>query len=123
MRFKVDENLPAEVAAALRDAGHDAPTVLDQEAGGMPDTSLAALVKQEARALLTLDQGFADLRSYPPAEYAGLVVLRLKKQDKLHLLSVMPKLIATLKSEPLKGRVWIVEESRIRIRGASEPRE
>ena len=120
MRFKVDENLPTEVAAALREAGHDAPTVLDQEAGGMPDTDLAALVKQEHRALLTLDQGFGDIRSHPPTEYSGFVVLRLKRQNKMQLLSVMPKLIATLRSEQLEGRVWIVEETRIRIRGGSE---
>jgi hypothetical protein len=30
MRFKVDENLPAEVAQLLRAAGHDALTVVDQ---------------------------------------------------------------------------------------------
>lgn len=120
MRFKVDENLPVEVAAALREAGHDAPTVLDQEAGGMPDTDLAGLVKREGRALVTLDQGFGDIRSHPPGEFSGLVVLRLKRQDKVHLLSVLPKIIATLESEPLDGRVWIVEETRIRIRGGSD---
>ena len=74
MRFKVDENLPVEVAAALREAGHDAPTVLDQEAGGMPDTDLAGLVKREGRVLVTLDQGFGDIRSHPPGEFSGLVV-------------------------------------------------
>ena len=37
--------------------------------------------------------------------------------EAVHLLSVMPKLIAALASHPLEGRVWIVEESRIRIRG------
>ena len=117
MRFKVDENLPTEAAEALRAAGHDAPTVLDQGAGGMPDFDLAALVKREERALLTFDQGFGDIRSHPPREYSGLVVLRLKRQDKAHLLSVLPRLIEALASQPLLGRVWIVEESRIRIRG------
>jgi predicted nuclease of predicted toxin-antitoxin system len=117
MRFKVDESLPTEAAEALRAAGHDAPTVLDQGAGGMPDTDLAALVKREQRALLTFDQGFGDIRSHPPGDHPGLVVLRLKRQDKVHLLSVMPKLIAALASQPLEGRVWIVEEARIRIRG------
>jgi predicted nuclease of predicted toxin-antitoxin system len=120
MRFKVDENLPTDAAIILREAGHDAPTVLNQGAGGMPDGALAALVKREERALLTLDLGFGDIRSYPPAEYRGLVVLRLKSQSKQHILSVMPKFVAALKSEPLEGRVWIVEEARIRIRGASE---
>lgn len=30
LKFKVDENLPVEAAALLRDAGHDAVTVDDQ---------------------------------------------------------------------------------------------
>ena len=117
MRFKVDENLPTEAAEALRAAGHDAPTVLGQGVGGMPDFDLAALVKREERALLTFDQGFGDIRFHPPGEYSGLVVLRLKRQDKAHLLSVLPRLIETLDSQALQGRVCIVEESRIRIRG------
>lgn len=38
MRFKVDENLPAEIADLLRAAGHDADTVNDEAwaAGKMP---------------------------------------------------------------------------------------
>ena len=30
VRFKLDENLPAELADLFRQAGHDAVTVLDQ---------------------------------------------------------------------------------------------
>ncbi len=33
MRFKVDENLPAEVAEALRALGHDADTVEEEGLG------------------------------------------------------------------------------------------
>jgi Domain of unknown function (DUF5615) len=36
MRFKIDENLPIEVAELLRAAGHDALTVLDQNLGAGP---------------------------------------------------------------------------------------
>jgi len=36
MQFKVDENLPIEVAELLNVAGHDALTVLDQKLGSAP---------------------------------------------------------------------------------------
>ena len=36
MRFKTDENLPAEVADLLADAGHDASSILGQDMGGTP---------------------------------------------------------------------------------------
>ncbi len=49
MRFKVDENLPIEVAEILRAAGHDAATVNDEALGGASDPDLAALVQREAK--------------------------------------------------------------------------
>ena len=71
MRFKVDENLPAEVADLLRAAGHDAVTVNDQGVGGAKDPDLANLLQREQRAFVTLDSGFSDIRTYPPHEYSG----------------------------------------------------
>ena len=117
MRFKVDENLPVEVAEMLRQAGHDAATVLEQHLGGSDDAQLAALCQLESRILVTLDMDFSDIRTYPPAEYPGLVVLRLRRQDKPHVLDVFMHLVQVLHQEPIEGHLWIVEENRIRIRG------
>jgi hypothetical protein len=38
MRFKLDENLPAELLTDLRVAGHDAETVPDEGITGAPDS-------------------------------------------------------------------------------------
>ncbi len=116
MRFKVDENLPREVAQLLQQAGHDATSVLAQHLGGSPDTAIAAVCQQERRVLLTLDLDFANIRNYPPEKYAGLIVLRLRRQDKLHILEVCLRFIPLLTTEPLAERLWIVEEDQIRIR-------
>jgi predicted nuclease of predicted toxin-antitoxin system len=43
MRFKVDENLPADVAAVLREAGHYASTVLEEGLGGALDSAIASV--------------------------------------------------------------------------------
>lgn len=115
-RFKVDENLPVEAAEHLRQAGYDAETALDEHLGGSSDADILAACQREARALLTLDTDFADIRAYPPGQYAGLIVLRLKRQDKPHVLEILARLLPVLASEPLAGRLWIVEEERIRIR-------
>ena len=79
MRFKADENLPVEVAEALRQAGHNASTVLEQQYGGSADEQLATLCQRESQVLVTLDMDFADIRNYPPAGFPGLVVLHLKR--------------------------------------------
>jgi hypothetical protein len=66
---------------------------------------------------LMLDMDFADIRAYPPAEFPGLIVLRLRQQDKPYILDVLARLIRLLGQEPLEQQLWIVEEKRIRIRG------
>jgi predicted nuclease of predicted toxin-antitoxin system len=116
MKFKVDENLPIEVATQLQEAGYDALTVLDQALSGEFDPTIAAICQQEERVLLTLDLDFADIRSYPPAQYPGIIVFRLVQQDKPHVLTVLNRLIPLLIDAEVVHRLWIVEEERIRIR-------
>jgi len=115
-KFKLDENLPVEAADVLRAAGHDALTVLEQHMGGRPDTDVASVCRQEGRTVITLDLDFADIRAYPPAEYPGIVVLRLMRLDKRHVLAVMHRLSAMIDREPLEGKLWIVDETSVRIR-------
>lgn len=116
MRFKLDENLPVELAALFGEAGHDAVTVGDQDLGGAPDSELAAICMAEGRILVTFDTDFADIRTYPPGEHPGLVVFRLNDQTRDHLLGIAERLLKVLPGATLNGRLWIVEESRIRVR-------
>jgi len=116
MKFKVDENLPVEVAALLRQAGFDASTVLEQTLGGEADSTIAAICRIERRVIVTLDVDFADIRTYPPAHYAGILVLRIKQQDKPFLLKLFPRILHQLRQESIVGKLWIVDEQRIRVR-------
>jgi len=119
MRFKVDENLPVELALRLQEAGHDATTVKEQAMIGEPDRVIADACRREDRALLTFDLHFADIRRYPPEAYSGLIVLRLSGQDKQHVLAVFERVVPLLDSEPLSKHLWIVDERRVRVRGQS----
>jgi predicted nuclease of predicted toxin-antitoxin system len=116
-KFKVDENLPIEAAHILAQAGHDALSVLDQRMGGQPDPSVAVICQQEDRAIVTLDLDFADIRAYPPGSYAGIVVLRLTRLNKPNILAVVQRLAYLLRTEPLTGKLWIVDEATVRVRG------
>jgi len=116
MNFKIDENLPIEVAERLRQEGYDALSVVEQYLSGSPDSDLAYICQQEKRALITLDTDFANIRAYPPSHFFGLIVFRLHWQDKLHILKVLEELIPQLANEVLQQHLWIVEETRIRIR-------
>lgn len=116
MRFKIDENLPVELAEELRAAGHEAATVRDQKLTGSSDQHLSEICKTEGSIFVTLDLDFADIRTYPPGEHPGLIVLRLLRQDKPHVVDVFRRALKAVGRELLEGRLWIVEEERIRIR-------
>ncbi len=116
MKFKLDENLPAVAAKVLAGADHDVATVLQQHLGGKPDATIAEVCRAEGRTLITFDTDFANIQKYPPADFSGIVVLRLTRQDTPHVLIVINRLREKFGQEPLIGRLWIVEEDRVRIR-------
>jgi len=116
MQFKVDENLPVEAAESLRDAGHDAITIHDQQMVGGLDPQIAAVCQSENRAIVTLDLDFSDIRAYPPGDYHGIIVLRPRTQAKPAVLNLIAKLAPLLDTEPLEGNLWILQETGLRIR-------
>ena len=117
MKFKIDENLPQELEQILCEHGHDAVSVFDQRLSGAKDPTVFEVCQDERRVLVTLDLDFANIQAYPPAATAGMVVLRLARQDKPKVLQVIKKLIPTLTENALPQKLWIIEENRIRIRG------
>ena len=66
--------------------------------------------------LVTQDLDFSDIRTYPPGEYAGIIVFRLPSAARDALLEVGAILIERLRESSPEGQLWIVEDSRIRIR-------
>lgn len=64
-----------------------------------------------------MDLDFAAIRSYPAGEQFALVVLRLHQHDKMHVMAVVRRRLAAMPDEPLEQRLWIVEETRVRVRG------
>lgn len=116
MKFKVDENLPDELSQLLRSAGWDSATVVEQNLGGVEDPPLARVCSSEARILVTFDRGFSNIKAYSGFGLSGVVVFRLKRQDKPHVLNVGNQLVQELKRRELNGELWIVHENRIRIR-------
>jgi len=116
VKFKVDENLPRDVCDLLQGSGHDAVSVGEQGLGGADDPQLFRVCQDEGRVLVTLDVDFANVHAYPPASTPGLIVLRLARQDRPHVLAVLRDLLPQLEREPPDHRLWIVEDGRIRIR-------
>ena len=114
MKFKVDENLPVEAATLLRKSGHDASTVYDEHLTGADDSKLREVCTIEGRVLVTFDLDFSDLRTHRGTP--GCIILRLRRQDRGHVLNLPQRILPLVQPEKLLNSLWIVEEDRIRIR-------
>ena len=116
MKLKIDENLPADCAVLLRNAGFEADTVADEHMAGADDTVIAS--RSQAKIQIERDQYalFSNVRAYPPARHSGIIVLRPKRQDKRTVLALMERMVLALTNRTPAGELWIVEPDRIRFR-------
>ena len=120
MRGKLDENMPVEAAALLRGAGWSCDTVVDEGLGGAEDATVAEACRVEARVLFTLDLDFADIRTYPPSDFAGIVVFRPSEPDRDAILRMVTRVLTVLTEEWMEHQLWIVEPDRVRVRASRE---
>ena len=112
---KLDENVPDSVGAALREAGHDVAFARDEQLSGVPDDRLLTVAANEGRVLVSFDRGFSNVIQHPPPATAGIVVLRLGEQTLPRIRRVAVTLAGLLTTERIQGRLWVLDESRLRI--------
>lgn len=118
MQFLIDEDLPRSTGNLLRRYGHEAIDVRDIGLRGAKDSQIASYAQSRGLCLVTGDFDFSDIRNYPPAQYAGLVVLSIPRDAAaLFILNLLEGFLkqSKLVSE-LPGKLAIVEPGRIRIR-------
>jgi len=116
MKFKLDENLPLELADDLAHLGHEADTVSSEGLSGAEDARVVQAAQASDRVLLTLDKGIASLLRYPIREHGGTVLFRPDESGRLSVLSFVRSRLADLLEFDLVGRLTVVGPTRIRLR-------
>jgi predicted nuclease of predicted toxin-antitoxin system len=71
MRFLIDANLPRSLVSAIGQLGHEVEFARDVGLASAPDEAVAARARDWGAAIVTRDLDFADVRHYPPEQYAG----------------------------------------------------
>ncbi len=116
MRFKIDENLPAELVDDLKRAGHDGETVFDEGLSGATDPGVLERVRSEEFVLLTMDKGMASIRAYPPEKYFGIVLIRPQTSGRGAVLTFVRRHLPSILNADIPGHLLVVKEHSIRVR-------
>ena len=64
---------------------------------------------------MSLDRGLANVIQHPPANTAGIVVIRLREQTLVRVRLAAVRLATLLSSAPVEKRLWVLDESQLRI--------
>jgi predicted nuclease of predicted toxin-antitoxin system len=119
LRFLADHCVANFVVDTLREAKHEVLRLRDVLPVESPDEVIIRKSREMRAILVSLNGDFADIVTYPPSEYSGIVTLQMRNHAET-LPQLMARLMTYLRmhaeAEHYKGRLLIVEVDRIRVR-------
>lgn len=119
LRFFADQCIPNSIVQILRDAGYDVLLLRDYIPIESPDSLVISKAQELDAILLSVNGDFADILTYPPANYKGIISVQLRNHPEI-IPQLMEKLKVYLSAnnnmEHYQGKLFLVEVYRIRVR-------
>jgi len=120
LRVFADQCVSGSIIRALREEGHEILRLKDSISVDSPDPVVIAKAHELDAILLSLNGDFADIVSYPPADYKGIIALQVRNHPEA-IPQLISRLIGFISSHPDRqyfvGKLLLIEPHRIRIRG------
>ena len=119
LRFFADQCVGSEIIRMLREGGNEVLKLSDHISPDSPDPAVIAKAQELGCILLSLNGDFADLITYPPRKYGGIVALQVRNHPEVVarlMRRLMDYLSAHLEQDEYQQKLFLVEVHRIRIR-------
>jgi predicted nuclease of predicted toxin-antitoxin system len=119
LRFLADHCISNSIVRALRDAAHEVVRLKEILPVESPDAIVIAKAQEIEAILLSMNGDFADIVTYPPKNYKGIVALQMRNHSEIldHLMLKLTNYLRVQSSmEHYRGKLLVVEVNRIRIR-------
>jgi predicted nuclease of predicted toxin-antitoxin system len=119
LKIFADHCVPTYIINSLKDAGFEVYRLRDYIPKDSPDSIVIAEAQELNSILISLNGDFADIVTYPPANFKGIIALQVRNRPE-----IIPYIVSRLKEYLLKyesmehyhGKLFLVEAHRIRIR-------
>ena len=119
LRFFADHCISNLVIETLRAASYEVVRLKDLIPAESPDSIAIAKAQEVGAILLSLDGDFADIVTYPPRKYRGIIALQAHNHPEI-FPALLARLVGYLKLNPAmehdRGKLMVVGVDRIRIR-------
>ena len=100
LRLFIDQCVPKSIIQILRDTEHEVFVLGDYIPIESPDIIVIAKAQELNAILVSLNGDFADIVTYPPSSYQGIISIQLRNHPE-----IIPQLMARL----LPSRQKIIE--------------
>ncbi len=119
LRLFADHCVSNFIIEYLRNTGHTVARLTDHLPADSPDPAVIAKVQALNSILISLNGDFADIVTYPPERYRGIISLQVRNHPEI-IPQLMERLNGYMNLHPdmdhYKGRLFLAEVHRIRIR-------
>ncbi|HOR01389.1 MAG TPA: DUF5615 family PIN-like protein [Anaerolineae bacterium] len=118
LRFFADHCIPSAITRMLRGAGYEV-LVLKEHIPRDADAVVIGKAQELDAILVSLNGDFADIVTYPPNHYKGIIALQVRNHPEA-IPALMQRLLSYLVAHSemshYVGQLLLVEVHRIRIR-------
>jgi len=116
MRFLVDACVDVRVRAWLREQGHDALHLRDEELQKLPDGGVFTKAAAEGRVIVTIDLDFGEILSLARGQVVSTIVFRVRDTRADALIARLAAVLPGAEPRLARGAIVIIEPARFRVR-------
>ena len=123
VRFFADHCISNFIIQSLVESGHEVFRLRDYIPKDSADSKVISKAQELDSILISLNGDFADIITYPPANYKGIIALQVRNHPEI-IPQIIKRLTDFLSAHPdmsyYKGKLLLVEVHRIRVRNGVE---
>jgi predicted nuclease of predicted toxin-antitoxin system len=116
VKFRIDMPLSQDLAAWLRDRGHDAVHAAELNLAAAADVVILARAKQENRTIVTADLDYPRLLALAQERESSLILFRDGNWSEAAIIARMKEVMQRVTAADLSRSIIVVDRGRIRMR-------